>query len=267
MKLDTVVNRLFRVPFRLNIEVRQPTVTPRATVLFIHGIGNSSLSWHKVVDKMPEDVKVVAIDLLGFGLSPRPKWAVYDARRQAQSVVKTCRRIGIKGPVLIVGHSLGALVAVEIAKLYPKFASSLVLCSPPFYASQQSKSILPSSEKILQDIYKAIQARPDQFVKISALAAKYGLVNRGFAVSDENVFAYMNALEASILNQTAYKDVRSLKLPIYILYGTLDPVVIKKHLKRLDKEMDNVTLSSVVAGHEVKGLYVYAVTQTVIDLI
>jgi cis-3-alkyl-4-acyloxetan-2-one decarboxylase len=76
---------------------------------------------------------VIVVDLLGFGDSPKPDWATYDARTQAQSLAKTLLGLGLTQRVVLVGHSMGSLVAVEFAKRYPALVKALVLCSPPLY--------------------------------------------------------------------------------------------------------------------------------------
>lgn len=254
---DKIIHKWLGWPHRLHISFLRRPKQPRATLLFLHGIGASSNIWRKVLTGVPSNLAVATVDLLGFGSSPKPTWLEYDAKRQARSVVNTCRRLRLSGPIVIIGHSLGALVAVEIAKLYPGLADRLILCSPPFYRLDSStRKLIPSSDKVLRDLYLAIKNKPEQFMKISKLAAKYGVIDRAFRLDEDNIHSYMSALEASIVNQTAFEDVQSLHLPIEIVYGTLDPVLITKNLKLLQRRQDNIRLTSVVAAHNVRGRYV-----------
>lgn len=203
---------------------------------------------------MPNNVKIVTVDLLGFGRSPKPEGVVYDVRRQAQSIRYSYRRKGLHKPVIIVGHSLGALVAVELAKQYPKMTRSLVLCSPPFYKlDKTNKSLLPGREKVLLDIYKVIHDYPERFANITTRAAKYRLIDSSYVLEGESVWTYAGALEASIVNQTSLKDALSLKLPVDIIHGSLDPVVVRTNLTYVAKHNPHIRLSHVRAGHEVKG--------------
>jgi len=263
--LDKILHKWLRLPYRLHVTIDRKVKRPRATLLFIHGIGLSSEAWNEVVDKLPRDIRVITIYLLGFGQSPKPKWAIYDVRLQARMIMATLLRLRIAGPVILVGHSLGALVSVEIAKKYPLFVRSLILCSPPFYRQDAStKRLLPHAENILKDIYRAIHKNPEQFIKISALDAKYGLVNKSFSLSNDDVHSYMGALEASIINQTSLRDAINLKrIPIQLIHGRLDAVVIAKNLKYLAHHNPNVTFSTVLAGHDVRGLYIPAVVKAI----
>lgn len=263
--LDTLIHRWLRIPYALRYSVTRPRAgESRGTVLLIHGIGNSGAAWNKVVERLPADMTYVTIDLLGFGSSPRPHWALYDAKTQARSVMATLLKLRITGKVTLVGHSLGALVAVEVAKRYPLFVSSLVLCSPPFYSSNPSRKLLPPTDRMLQNLYRSIQRHPERFLRLSRLAKQYGLVNEAYSLTTDDLASYMGALEASIVNQTSLEDAKQVNRPLEIIYGTLDPVVIKRNLKEVVKSNPNAVLKTIVAGHEVKGpAYVKAVTAAV----
>ncbi len=261
---DTLLHRWLRVPYTLNVRYSRKPKKPKATILFIHGIGNNGDAWRNVIDKLPSDVRVITIDLLGFGRSPRPKWAIYNAKTQAKSVLATYLKLRIASPVIIVGHSLGALVAIEIAKTYPLLVNSLILCSPPLYdTSDTTGSVLPKSDRVLRTLYKSAQQRPEDFVRLSAFAMKYNLINRSFNVTTDNVEYYMATLESAIMNQTSYQDAYQLKVPTRIIKGTLDPFVVNRNLRKLAKGNPHVTLSTTLAGHEVRGVYVTAIIKAI----
>lgn len=262
--LDTLTHRWLKIPYTLNVTHIQRPKKPRATVLFIHGIGNSGSAWDEVINGLPEDIRVLSIDLLGFGASPRPDWAVYNAKTQARSVLATYFKLGIASPVVIVGHSLGSLVAIEIAKRYPLLVKSLILCSPPLYTSVEKTSLLPSSDLLLKQLYKSAYDRPDEFVKLSAIAMRYELINKSFNVTADNVDSYMATLEAMIINQTSLQDAKTIKVPTTIIRGTLDPLIVAKNLKELARVNGNVTLETIIAGHEVKGRYVSFVIEQIL---
>ena len=159
-------------------------------------------------------------------------------------------------------------MAVEIAKRYPLLVKSLILCSPPFYKLDEAeRRLLPRTDTILRDMYNAALKYPEQFVKLSALAVKYKLVSKTLDINKDNVDTYMAALEATIVNQSSLRDAKKLKLPIYILRGTLDPVVINRNLKELAKANKNVTLKNVAASHEVYGLFIPAVVKAIRETI
>lgn len=265
---DTLFHRWLAIPYRLHTTIKQPATSKKIpTILFLHGIGNSGEAWDAVIERLPPNYRIVTIDLLGFGKSPKPEWMKYDARQQARAVVATYLRLRLRGRVIIVGHSLGSLVAVEIAKRYPLFVRSLILCSPPFYkVSERKRRLIPSSDTILNDIYRLASKHPEQFIKISVMALRLGLVNKSFNLTTDNADVYMNALESSIINQTSLKDAEKLTIPMQVIYGRLDPVVVLRNLHHLTKVNKHATLTTIIAAHEVKGhIFINAIISAIIE--
>lgn len=266
---DAFIHKWLHVPYALHVRTHHYATKPRATLVFIHGLGTTGAAWNSVIKELPKDVTVISIDLLGFGESPHPAWATYSAKTQARSVIATLLTLRLTSSVILVGHSMGSLVAVEIAKRYPLLVRSLILCSPPFYKMEtEAKSLFPNGDKILLDLFKYSKDHPESFVKIAELALRYGLVNTEFAVTSETVGTYMAALEASIINQTSLNDAKRLTVPMKLIMGQLDPVVIKRNLKELVQGNKNRELTTVIAaGHEVRGRLVPAVVHAINDTI
>lgn len=252
--IDLFFHRLLRLPYTLHAQASEPSVKPRATVLFLHGIGHSGEVWTDSIAVLPEDIRYVTIDLLGFGKSPQPSWALYSAKTQARSIYATLLKLQIRGPLIVVGHSLGSLVAVELAKRHPRLVKSLILCSPPFYKADRPFN----RDKLLKDIYRFSQKHPERFLALTNRAKQYGLVNQTFNVSGETIAPYMNALEATIINQDSLEDAKKLRVPTTILHGKLDPVVIPRNLKELATTNPHIELIHLLAGHEIRGRFIPA---------
>lgn len=260
---QTFIHKYLRIPYRLHVHVDKKVKDPIATVLLLHGLGNSASAWDEIVKKLPANIRVISIDLLGFGASPSPRWTKYNTVVQARSVAATLLRMGIAQQLTIVGHSMGSLVAVEVAKRYPLFVKSLVLCSPPFYTDIQKKTLLPDPNSVLKKLYRLIQKYPKNVIEIAPLFARLNIVGKAFKVTEENVDIYLGALEASIVNQTGLKDVKKLQKPIRILHGMIDPVVIKKNLDGIVDANKNAKLTVVISGHEMMGAYIPAAVKAI----
>lgn len=257
---DTLIHRLLRVPYTLHVHVDKKPKKYKNTVVFLHGIGNSGAAWDSVTAKLPDNVRVLSFDLLGFGRSPRPHWAIYDVRTQARSVIATLVKLRLKGRVILVGHSLGGLVSVEVAKRYPVLVKSLILCSPPFYDETSDKN------RFLKTAFKHVQKRPGQFVRLAKIAAKYNLINKSFEVTSDNIKPYLATLRASILTQTSLHDATKLNKRMIMIFGTLDPWVKRRNLKKVAHENPKAEMHTILAGHEVRGPYVDEVVRAVKQL-
>ena len=261
--VDAVFHKFLRLPYRLNVHVDQRGVRPRATVVLLHGIGDSAASWDQIVAVLPRTVRVISVDLLGFGRSPAPQWLKYSVRVQARSVVRTLLGRRIRHPLIIVGHSMGSLVAVEIARRYPLLVRSLILCSPPIYSDEQRRRLLPNPNRLLRMAYRLLVNHPEQVVKLSALVARIKIAGAAFDIRADNVEVFMSALESSIINQTTLDDIIVLKKPIHMIHGNRDPLVIKANLKAVAEANYNATLSVIKASHELGGAYVPAIAAAV----
>lgn len=100
------------------------------TITFLHGFGASSFSWRNNLDFFVElGLRVVAIDLKGFGLSDKRFDTDYDHVTQAEFVSKILSQIGVSKSV-IVGHSMGGNIAVHFAQLFPERTDALILIAP-----------------------------------------------------------------------------------------------------------------------------------------
>lgn len=97
------------------------------TLLLIHGFTASTYSWHRVTLGLAErGFHVIAVDLLGYGFSGKPKWFDYTITSQARMIARFLNRIGV-GRAIIAGCSYGGAVAATVALDYPEFVEKLIL--------------------------------------------------------------------------------------------------------------------------------------------
>ena len=103
----------------------------RPLAVLVHGVTSSSRTWWRVGPALVErGFRVLAVDLRGHGSSPRPT-AGQSVADLATDVAETVE-VAAGSPVdLLVGHSLGALVALELVAAQPGFARRLVVEDPP----------------------------------------------------------------------------------------------------------------------------------------
>lgn len=255
-----------KIPYRLVVSERPCSGRPRATIVFLHGIGNSSKAWDAVMNELPASIRAIAVDLLGFGASPRPDWLEYSAKTQARSLSHTLALRGIRRNVIVVGHSMGSLVAIHYAKTHPKVVDSLVLCSPPLYRTKtMRKPIRVTADELLVSAYRRAQKNPSMLRQFLKTATKYGLINDSFSVTDETFPSYMAALEAAIINQSAIDELSELELPISVIRGRFDPVVLAEPIKLAAAHHPNICIKTIAAGHEIKGVVYLKAIRTIID--
>ena len=253
--LDTTVHKWLRIPYVLNVRKKRLRLRAPVTYIFIHGLGDTGELWNPVIDGLPKDANYIAVDLLGFGDSKKPGWARYNATMQARSLLMTVTRLGIIGNIVVVGHSLGALVGVEFAKRYPLHVKKLVLCSPPIYDSKFNPSTKKIHQNTLNRLYADIATKPKLVISAYALGQRLKIINKSLRVTPETLPAFMSSLQASIVNQDTIQRIGKIKQPIVIINGMLDVLTIGSVLKDIAKKNANIELFSIRAGHSIKKTY------------
>jgi pimeloyl-ACP methyl ester carboxylesterase len=105
----------------MRLAVHRSGSGPRTAVL-IHGMMSDHRAWHRVAAELQDDgYRVVAVDLAGHGASPRSRR--YSPRTWAADVAETLEAELDGPPDLLMGHSLGGLVASLVAEgLAPRAA-------------------------------------------------------------------------------------------------------------------------------------------------
>ena len=103
------------------------------TLVFLAGLGGTTRYWAPRVAPLARDYKIVLVDLLGFGDSPKP-WTRYSVDRHVAALHETLATLG---PFTIIGHSLGALLTIAYAARFPQQIKNMVLMSLPYFGSQK----------------------------------------------------------------------------------------------------------------------------------
>lgn len=106
----------------------------RPTLLLIHATGFHARLWDPVVAAMGEGWHVVAPDLRGHGRSYRPD-TLADWLETAQDIVEWADGC-VHGPIVAVGHSMGAFVAARLAAVRPERVERLILVDPVMMAPE-----------------------------------------------------------------------------------------------------------------------------------
>src|SRR3954452_25083911 len=97
-------------------------------LLLLHGLGCDHTTWLPVVQALARRYTVVAPDLLGHGLSAKPR-ADYSLGGYANGMRDLLTVLGVD-KVTVVGHSFGGGVAMQFAYQFPERTERLVLVAP-----------------------------------------------------------------------------------------------------------------------------------------
>lgn len=102
-------------------------------VVMLHGMGHwTSAAWDRLVPELDPSRRIVALDLPGFGASARPP-ARYDQPFFGR-ILQAFAAAELPPHFALVGHSLGAMLAADLAAAIPERVSHLGLIAPLGFA-------------------------------------------------------------------------------------------------------------------------------------
>ena len=110
-------------------------------VLLIHGMLTTSHEMKLALfDALAAKYRVTAVDRPGHGLSTRKRVAA-SPQSQARTIMQGARAMGLRRPI-VVGHSLGATVAIHIALAFPDEVAGVVAIAPLAFPEPRLETLL-----------------------------------------------------------------------------------------------------------------------------
>jgi len=180
----------------------EPAQELRALAVFIHGTPGSSDAWIDTMQAGPDDILTLALDRPGFGKTD-PRDAVTDLKSQAEAVIQTLESYkkshALKGkPNVLIGHSYGGPVAVQVALDRPDLVNAIVLAAAP---------LDPGMEKV------------HWMQRVATWAPVKMMIGHTLRTSNAELLALKDELLAMQTRLPA------LTVPVFILHGTKDTLV------------------------------------------
>jgi pimeloyl-ACP methyl ester carboxylesterase len=111
-------------------------------VLLLHGFSDSADCWEPFARRHRDLGGMLAVDARGHGRSPLPDGGT-GPLRQAADHATVLDQLDVTDPVLVIGHSMGALTALALAVDHPHRVSALILEDPPLTSDQARIRTMP----------------------------------------------------------------------------------------------------------------------------
>lgn len=210
----------------------------KQTIVLLHGIAATSKTWDYLIKDLDNDkYRIIALDLLGFGQSPKPSGHKYDADDHVESIYRTIKKLRIRKPFIIVGHSMGAIISAHYYSCYSSEISKMYLLSPPIYLDKDYSLSTISRKRtdLYLDAYKYILENKDFTITNSQLIRKLLLIKDGIDINENNWEGFRLSLMNTIIKQNTYNQIKGTKIPVHIIYGSMDELLIPESINKLDK--------------------------------
>ena len=206
-------------------------------LVFIHGWGLNSGVWQPTIDALKNDYHVTTVDLPGFGTNLANTISPYTLEGVTDLVSEA-----LNEPSIIIGWSLGGLVAKKLALQYPEKVKGIVtIASSPYFVETDSwPGIAPEvlslfHRQLSQDTQKTI----DNFLKIQAMGSPH--IRHDIKLIRQLIMQFdmpsQQTLDESLLLLETV-DLREklphITVPYFRMYGKLDSLVPQKVIGLID---------------------------------
>lgn len=236
------------------LEWGEPASRP---VLALHGGNQSAHSWDLVSLHLADRYRVVAPDQRGHGDSEWSRECDYTLgalARDAAALIEACRL----GPAIVLGHSMGGMVALLLAALHPELVRALVIVDVgPEISPRGTGQIrdfvartaeFDDPEHFIDEVARYDPFRPREHMRRTL---KYNLLQRvdGKYVSKHD---RRRVGEPFGSERVTLEGVRGLEIPTLVVRGEQSPVLEPKAAQRFAETLPRGRLVTVPAcGHNV----------------
>jgi len=203
----------------------------KGVVVLFHGKNFTSDYWEPTIKGLTAaGFRVIAPDQIGFGKSSKPDVAYHfdDLAQNTQALLKS---LGVS-KTSVIANSMGGMVGIRFARLYPKTVQKLIL-ENPLGLEDYSKDIPPqtndnllklemaqtetSYRRFLQSYFPVWQPSFEQFVEV------YVRIQKG---SDYPAYAKTSVLTYQMIaEKPVVGDLPQLKMPVLLVIGQKDRTV------------------------------------------
>ena len=195
------------------------------SLIFLHGWGQNIDMMMRLAKPFIKKNKVLLIDLPGFGLSEEPKY-VWSLEDYASMVHELVKELKLKNVVLI-GHSFGGKISICYSLKYD--TNKLVLLASPYKKAIKKENIKTKTLKVLK--------------KVPVLNKLEGYVKKHVGSTDyRNASDMMRKILVKHVNTDLTEEVKNIKCPTVLVWGTNDEAVNYEDAVELEKLIPNCGL-------------------------
>ncbi|HEU5269416.1 MAG TPA: alpha/beta fold hydrolase [Jatrophihabitans sp.] len=248
---------------------RRRTLSPNPDAqpaLYVHGLGGASTNFTDMADLLSPWLAAEAIDLPGFGRSGPPPDRDYSIAAHARLVIRYLEQSG-RGPVHLVGNSMGGAISIRAAAYRPDLVRTLTLISPAvpdLRPRRGSDLLLPlllvpglgpralaraeayPPEQRVRAVIELCFAHPELLPDNRLAEAAEELVHRrSYPWAAEAMLRSFRGLVLSYLaggGRSAWRLLNQIEVPAVVIWGELDRLVDVAHAPRVAAELPDASL-------------------------
>jgi len=205
-----------------------------AMIVFVHGNSSSSLDFESVISILEHNS--MTVDLPGHGQTGKSESAADDYSVEGLRRQLTEALMQIKNPFILVGHSLGGHLCIEIASKLQQCKALVVIGAPPLKKPLNLEEAFTGSEA-LQVYFKADNLKDEIDKALSQMLFMSGskkMLTSAFVETDpefRQILAETGIQKGQLLDEK--RIVENIRIPVYAINGLQDPSVNLDYIRSI----------------------------------
>lgn len=210
-------------------------------IVFVHGIGGSTLTWKKQIEDFSHNYNLLLLDLYGHGKSPKNE--KITVKTVNDSIKEVLDHLNIEKADFI-GMSLGTIVIAQFAVKYPKYVGSIIFGGAVLRVDGIYKLGMRIANKIKYLLPKRVTYR--MFAQL-IIPAKWHEKSRSIFLKEskkmtrENFLSWMQYTTVALNPKDIVERLKRLNIKIFFITGDHDSCFISG-VKKLARDIKNSKL-------------------------
>jgi 2-hydroxy-6-oxonona-2,4-dienedioate hydrolase len=224
-------------------------------ILFIHGLGSSADRWLDIPDAISMYYHTIAVDLIGFGGSDKPKDVNYTIEQFSEFILEFIEKIGLSGDdrkITLVGHSLGGYIAVDFAIRNKGLIEKLVLLDSsgflkgptPLLEQYLNAAKYPSYDSV-RNVFEQMVAQPWKVLPVIINIFITRINSPGAKYPFESAYQNSTTTQIDLSRLESIEDI-----PTLIIWGKSDNLIPIEYSEPFKQVFKNYRVEMIEdAGH------------------
>jgi len=224
-------------------------------ILFIHGLGSSAERWLDIPDAISMYYHTIAIDLIGFGGSDKPKDINYTIEQFSEFILEFLEKIGLSSDdrkITLVGHSLGGYIAVDFAIRNKGLIEKLVLLDSsgflkgptPLLEQYLNAAKYPSYDNV-RNVFEQMVAQPWKVLPVFINIFISRINSPGAKYPFESAYQNSTTMQIDLSRLKSIEDI-----PTLIIWGKSDNLIPIEYSEPFKQVFKNYRVEMIEdAGH------------------
>ncbi|WP_026566672.1 alpha/beta fold hydrolase [Bacillus sp. UNC41MFS5] len=219
-------------------------------LVLLHGMSNNSQSWKEQIQELKKHYTVIAWDAPGYGKSSDPAEEFRYFKEFAHILKGMLDEMKLE-KIYLLGHSMGAAIAIEFCRLYAHKVQRLIIADP----TRGAAALDPEENelKLKNRLFSIENLSPEEIAekRIKALLSPYAskeVYQRVKEIMTQVRPAGYRSVAYSLYHQNQMKELSQINVPVLVICGELDSVTPVKESKAIHEELINSQLVIIPEG-------------------